>query len=72
MKMDTTCISKYNVFHQSLKHRFSEYFNFILFIKQIKEQNNQMHIKFKKKPKNSNLTLSDIIIHLQLQHVNYI
>lgn len=48
MKMDTTCISKYNVFHQSLKHRFSEYFNFILFIKQIKEQNNQMHIKFKK------------------------
>lgn len=49
MKMDTTCISKYNVFHQSLKHRFSEYFNFILFIKQIKEQNNQMHIKLKKK-----------------------
>lgn len=66
MKMDTTCISKYNVFHQSLKHRFSEYFNFILFIKQIKEQNNQMHIKLKKKtPKNSYLTLSEIIIHLQ-------
>lgn len=51
MKMDTACISKYNVFYQSLKHRFSEYFNFILFIKQIKEQNNQMHIKFKKKHK---------------------
>lgn len=56
--------------NESLKHRFSEYFNFILFIKQIKEQNNQMHIKLKKK--NSYLTLSDIIIHLQLKHVNYI